>query len=159
MKIVCPAEFKEYVQKVSGGVYDLPPEYSVTPKTILDVGAEIGAFSARSKTTWPKVKITAFEPSLDNFQYLIKNLSRYEDIHLTHKLGPEDSCSLLRVRLSGYDIFLKNYITTHIPPIIILEVEVPSITEFLLSNYVLVGNTDGVIKFIKKSSIKEIGRA
>lgn len=53
--------------------YDLdivPP-----PATILDLGANIGAFCLHYAAKWPAAKITAYEPVMENCQLLIGNLN------------------------------------------------------------------------------------
>lgn len=51
--------------------YDL--EISPPPKTILDVGANIGAFALHYGKKWPGAEITACEPVTENFLRLKKN--------------------------------------------------------------------------------------
>lgn len=45
------------------------------PVTILDIGANCGAFSARCMAMWPQAKITAYEPNPETFRYLYENCS------------------------------------------------------------------------------------
>ena len=41
--------------------------FSEAPKTIADIGANVGAFSLMAHEEWPKAQITAFEPFRENF--------------------------------------------------------------------------------------------
>jgi FkbM family methyltransferase len=48
----------------------------ITPKTIVDIGANIGLFSQMAGALFPKAKIHAFEPNPRIHEYLTKNLSQ-----------------------------------------------------------------------------------
>jgi FkbM family methyltransferase len=54
------------------------------PKTIVDVGAHIGAFSILAKQTWPGAEVFAVEPEKGNVELLEANLSRYKDAHVVN---------------------------------------------------------------------------
>jgi FkbM family methyltransferase len=58
--------FKIYTKHVN-----LPPD-----PLIIDVGAHIGAFSVYAGFTFPKSKVFCFEPDLDNFLLLKKNIAQ-----------------------------------------------------------------------------------
>jgi FkbM family methyltransferase len=51
--------------------YDL--DLLVPPKTVLDIGANVGAFTQRARQRWPDAVITAYEPSPDNAADFRKN--------------------------------------------------------------------------------------
>src|SRR5580692_1625267 len=53
--------------------YDL--ELSPAPATVLDIGANIGAFALRAHTQWPKATIRCYEPVQENYRALAKNIS------------------------------------------------------------------------------------
>ena len=53
--------------------YDL--EMSPAPSTVLDIGANIGAFALRARTQWPKATIRCYEPVMENYRALVKNIS------------------------------------------------------------------------------------
>lgn len=44
--------------------YDL--DFEVPPKTILDIGANVGAFTLRCARRWPDARVLAYEPEADN---------------------------------------------------------------------------------------------
>lgn len=46
---------------------------NIKPKTILDIGANIGAFALRAHQEWPKAKITCYEPIAFNVEKLRAN--------------------------------------------------------------------------------------
>ncbi len=61
-----------------GGVlpeYDLPPE--IRPRTILDIGANIGGVTAALARRYPAARIFAFEPLPENFALLLHNTSQF----------------------------------------------------------------------------------
>lgn len=53
-----------------------------TPKTIFDVGANVGMFSLRARKLYPESKIWSFEPVSSNFQKLTENVVGHKD-HIT----------------------------------------------------------------------------
>jgi len=62
--------------------YDLdlvPP-----PNTILDIGANIGAFSLHYVRKWPAAQILAFEPVPANFEQLLRNTAHFRNISPTN---------------------------------------------------------------------------
>lgn len=50
-------------------------ELPAPPHTLLDIGANIGAFSISAARRWPRARITAFEPEASNFAMLERNLA------------------------------------------------------------------------------------
>jgi FkbM family methyltransferase len=58
--------------EVMGGQYDAP--VTITgPVTVLDIGANCGAFTLYARREWPQSTIIAFEPHLTVFKYLVEN--------------------------------------------------------------------------------------
>ena len=53
--------------------YDV--EMSPAPGTVLDIGANIGAFALRARAQWPKATIRCYEPVMENYRALVKNIS------------------------------------------------------------------------------------
>lgn len=51
-----------------------------TPSAIIDAGANIGIFSIIYTKIFPDAKIIAFEPEETNFQMLVKNTQKFENI-------------------------------------------------------------------------------
>ena len=51
--------------------YDL--EMSPAPATVLDIGANIGAFALRVRAQWPKTAIRCYEPVAENYLGLVEN--------------------------------------------------------------------------------------
>jgi FkbM family methyltransferase len=47
---------------------------NVKPKTILDIGANIGAFALRARQEWPKARIVCYEPIASNVEKLRANV-------------------------------------------------------------------------------------
>lgn len=65
---------RDHCADVMGGCYDVPIEIGAkgTVATILDIGANIGAFCRWASGRWPGVPIHAYEPHPDNFALLHK---------------------------------------------------------------------------------------
>ena len=59
-------------EEVFSGVYSLPVT-GFSPRTILDIGANEGAFTAWAADQWPDAKILAFEPVPQNFELFKQN--------------------------------------------------------------------------------------
>ena len=53
--------------------YDL--EMTPAPRTVLDIGANIGAFALRVHAQWPEAAIRCYEPVKENYRELVKNVS------------------------------------------------------------------------------------
>lgn len=68
---------RPHVQRVLDGEYALPREYRLPnagPIKVLDLGANVGAFSLWALAQWPEADISAYEPCPENFEALRKNL-------------------------------------------------------------------------------------
>jgi FkbM family methyltransferase len=63
------------------GCYDVPG-LKEPPKSVLDVGANIGLFSYWAKKKWPESRITAYEPEEQNFQWLTHNVHNLSGVNL-----------------------------------------------------------------------------
>ena len=59
--------------------YDI--DLNFDPETILDIGANVGAFSRRCLKKWPNSKITAYEPIAQNFDKLKSNCPNIKSIN------------------------------------------------------------------------------
>ena len=53
--------------------YDLGMEPA--PRTVLDIGANIGAFALRAHAQWPEATIRCYEPVMENYRALSKNVA------------------------------------------------------------------------------------
>ncbi len=71
---------------LAGSVYRLPmfgeTPMQITPTTIIDVGANIGASATLFLSRYPKAKVVCFEPHTGNFQYLKRNLADLPNLEL-----------------------------------------------------------------------------
>ncbi|EGJ30485.1 methyltransferase, FkbM family [Moorena producens 3L] len=72
------------VGEIVRGGYCLP---SFEPKTIVDGGANIGAFAIQAFNYFPKAKLICYEPDDHNFKQLHANLSLNSCEANVHKLG------------------------------------------------------------------------
>ena len=75
------------LKKGSSCEYWLPD--SLEPKTILDIGSNIGITSILFAKKFPLSTIHSFEPLKVNFEIMFKNVSTYSNIH-THPYGLGD---------------------------------------------------------------------
>ncbi|HTQ44516.1 MAG TPA: FkbM family methyltransferase [Polyangiaceae bacterium] len=63
----CPATMRPHAEAVLRGEYALPAGYAlVDVQTVLDLGANVGAFSLWARTQWPAAEILAYEPDPAN---------------------------------------------------------------------------------------------
>jgi FkbM family methyltransferase len=75
--------------------YWLPPQFE--PRSILDLGANIGIASIDFALRYPQASIIAIEPVAANFQLLQKNLSSFQNIRaLNVAVGKHDERAALR---------------------------------------------------------------
>lgn len=64
---------EDYCADVLAGCYDLPYE----AKTVLDIGANVGAFARWAKTRWQWCEIVCYEPQPENYTLLQRTVSCY----------------------------------------------------------------------------------
>lgn len=64
---------RPFVESVLGGEYDI--KTSRPPATVLDIGANIGAFTAWAKTKWPSAQVIAYEPVASSSDMFAENLN------------------------------------------------------------------------------------
>ena len=71
----CPDALRPHLDKVLAGEYDLPPTllWSRAPETVLDIGANVGAFTAWARAMWPEARIDAYEPVPENCELFYQN--------------------------------------------------------------------------------------
>jgi FkbM family methyltransferase len=64
----CPESMRPHADKVLAGEYDLPAHLELiqAPRTILDIGANVGAFTAWARAKWHDSVIEAYEPMPEN---------------------------------------------------------------------------------------------
>lgn len=68
----CPASMVPHVRKVLAGEYDVPG--MPAPRTILDIGANVGAFAVWAHVKWPDAYIQAYEPHPTNIEAFKENV-------------------------------------------------------------------------------------
>ena len=66
--------------EVIGGQYDAPCKIT-GPVTVLDIGANCGAFTLYARREWPQSTIHAFEPHPAVFPYLQANTAHLDQCH------------------------------------------------------------------------------
>jgi len=65
------------------GEYDIP--MSEPPKSVLDIGGNVGLFSIWASRIWPDAKITAYEPWQENAEMFRRNAQDYRNVSLVDK--------------------------------------------------------------------------
>jgi FkbM family methyltransferase len=113
---VCPADMKPHMERIWKGEYEV--ELDAPPASILDVGANIGGFTAWAKEKWPDACVYAYEPAKDNCALFRFNTAQFRDVELlevgiTADGGPRRLChgtncgehSLKFEGLAGEDVF------------------------------------------------------
>lgn len=82
--IECPNSMRRHVSEIFNGEYDLA--YSHACPTIIDIGANIGAFAIWASQRWQDATIHCYEPIPSNFAMLQRNLSRLDArrVHANH---------------------------------------------------------------------------
>lgn len=74
-----PEEMRPHLEKVLRGEYEAG--YFGSGLTILDVGANAGAFTVWAHMRWPSSTIHAYEPQPDTFQILEENVGSLPNVH------------------------------------------------------------------------------
>lgn len=80
--MLIPDDMIEVCGKVFAGEYDV--SYDKKKPFILDIGANVGAFTRWAKYRWPDSIIYAYEPLPDCIPYLIKNTSDLSGVFVNH---------------------------------------------------------------------------
>lgn len=72
--LVCPEDMTEDVRRIlQGGEYDVPCDINVPQPRVLDIGANVGAFSLWAAKRWG-ARVTAYEPHPRALEYLARNI-------------------------------------------------------------------------------------
>jgi FkbM family methyltransferase len=86
--------------------YDAPDVLSGGPyDAVIDIGANIGLFTIRSKQLWPDARILAVEPHPDNFANLLEHI-RFNNLSgvTAFAEGVADECGCLELSVSPRNI-------------------------------------------------------
>ncbi len=73
------SDIQAFDQVLGGMEYDY--KHHITPKFIIDCGANIGLATLFFKSKYPDAQIIAAEPETTNFEMLVKNTKNYANIH------------------------------------------------------------------------------
>jgi FkbM family methyltransferase len=71
----CPLDCLAGVGEVLGGQYNVAIQVAGAPR-VLDIGANVGAFSLYALGLWPQAQIIAYEPHPAIFRYLRQNTAQ-----------------------------------------------------------------------------------
>ena len=77
---VCPPELKSFMEQIWKGEYAVPLD--APPKSALDIGGNVGAFSVWFKELYPDCEIDAFEPHPDNAAMFRVNTRHFQGVTL-----------------------------------------------------------------------------
>lgn len=75
--MIIPDDIVDHLGKIWSGEYDI--KISKEKLTILDIGANVGAFAFWALVKWPDSIVTCFEPVPHNFELLKHNLAAFKD--------------------------------------------------------------------------------
>lgn len=76
--MIIPDDMIEASGLIFAGEYDV--SYEKQEMTVLDIGANIGAFAVWATYKWPHAKIMCYEPVNDSYEFLLKNTEGKEQI-------------------------------------------------------------------------------
>lgn len=77
----CPKDMWPFMQPILNGIeYDVPIYNGDIPLRVLDLGANIGAFSVWASYRWPGCQIHAYEPHPETFKILAANMKHYLNV-------------------------------------------------------------------------------
>lgn len=85
-----------YSEVVAEDAYRLRNLSGLSPKVIVDIGANIGLFSCYVSALFPAAEVFAFEPNKEPFFYLSQNASQFPNLAITNKAV---SCELSEASL------------------------------------------------------------
>ena len=83
MNFTAPKNMRSHVMSILAGEYDVP-FYNPEPNTIsvIDLGLNVGSFSAWANLRWEPFQIYAYEPVLEVYQMAQNNLGHLKNIKL-----------------------------------------------------------------------------
>ena len=97
--MIIPDDMIEACGHVFAGEYDVK-NYRNEKPTILDIGANVGAFSVWSTYRWPNAVIHAYEPVRETYDYLVRNTEHLDSV-ITHNEAVSSQASEERLILYG----------------------------------------------------------
>jgi FkbM family methyltransferase len=74
-----PGAMEESLRQVLAGEYDVP--FFGEGLTVLDVGANVGAYCLWADRRWPRSTIHAYEPHPGTFDMLVRNVGHMPNVH------------------------------------------------------------------------------
>jgi FkbM family methyltransferase len=102
--------------------YEAPEILKYGPfDTVIDIGANIGIFTMRTKQLWPNARIVAIEPHPDNYRYLQEHIEINQLRNIkTLQVGVAERCGSLELYLSprniaGHSLYKKTEHSISIP--------------------------------------------
>jgi FkbM family methyltransferase len=77
----CPADVAAGAREVLDGLYDAPGVEFETPVTVLDIGANVGAYAVWAANRWPGCDVYCYEPIESNLEHLRANVGPDVEVH------------------------------------------------------------------------------
>jgi FkbM family methyltransferase len=80
----CPGAMRPHLEKVLEGEYAPPTGFRLTrpPGSVLDIGANVGAFALWARAQWPEALVVAYEPMPENVELLLANVGKDEMVEV-----------------------------------------------------------------------------
>lgn len=78
----CPRSMVPHCRTVLQGEYDVPGLELEPGAVVLDIGANVGAFTLWALKRWPGCIVRAYEPNPEAFAGLLENTAGLEGVHL-----------------------------------------------------------------------------
>lgn len=72
-RFICPASMQPHALEVLRGAYDIAGLQLPECSTVLDVGANVGAFAVWARKRWKDPTVQCYEPEDSNYQLLVQN--------------------------------------------------------------------------------------
>lgn len=71
-----PDNIRSDASSVLAGEYEF--DFGCHPRTVLDLGGNVGAFAIWAREKWPEAHVISYEPVQENADWYAQNLSRYD---------------------------------------------------------------------------------
>lgn len=95
--IECPGPMRPHVQQVLAGEYALPRGWRIeTPRRVVDVGANVGAFAIWAREQWPRCELDCYEPHPDNAAMLRRNVEQLGEGVRVHETAVVEETDTLK---------------------------------------------------------------
>lgn len=139
---VCPPEMKEFIEDIWQGEYAI--ETGRPPRTVLDLGANIGGFTVWAKEKWPDATVRAFEPHPDNAALYRINTRHFRGVKLENvavagldgetRLAEGATCGEHSLKMSGAGRAVRVLNAEHVPSAEFVKIDTEGCEVEILEN-------------------------